>query len=74
METHWLFGKEKILGATVSKEGHANCLLGHEWTHHGATVNRAYYCQHLRQNSPYWLNDHCIYYIMWIDVCAQVSV
>ena len=30
METNWLSSKEKVLGAVVSKEGHANSLLGHE--------------------------------------------
>ena len=61
VETHWLSGKKKVLGATVSKEGHANSLLGHERTNHlvslkkGATINSASYCQLLRQNSPYLL-------------------
>ena len=34
VETHRLSGKEKVLGAVVSKEGHADSLLGHERTHH----------------------------------------
>ena len=33
VETHRLSHKEKVLGAVVSKEGHAESLLGHEWTH-----------------------------------------
>ena len=24
VKTHWLFSKEKVLGAMISKEGHAN--------------------------------------------------
>ena len=28
VETHWLSGKEKVPGATVSKEGNADNLLG----------------------------------------------
>ena len=34
VETHWLSSKEKVLGAVVSKEGHADSVLGHEKTHH----------------------------------------
>ena len=34
VETHWLFGKEKVLGIAVNKEDHADSLLGHERTHH----------------------------------------
>ena len=26
METHWLSGKEKVLGAAASKEDHADCF------------------------------------------------
>ena len=33
METHWLFGKEKVPGAAASKEGHADSVLEHERTH-----------------------------------------
>ena len=33
VETYWLSGKENILGATVSKESHADDILGHERTH-----------------------------------------
>ena len=57
---NWLF-------RVVSKEGHADNLLGHERTitieffEKGATVNNASYCQLLRQNSTYLLNDPCIY-------------
>ena len=51
-------GKEKVLSAVVSKDGHAYSLLGHERTHHywfplkGATVNSASYCQSLDNISP----------------------
>ena len=34
VETHWLFGKEKVPSEAVSKEGDADSLLGHEITHH----------------------------------------
>ena len=33
VETHWVFGKEKILGTVVSNEGHAVTVLWHERTH-----------------------------------------
>ena len=34
VETHWLFGKEKIPGTAVSKEGHADNLLKNERSFH----------------------------------------
>ena len=34
METHWLSSKENVLGAVISKEGHADSLLEHERSHH----------------------------------------
>ena len=30
VETHWLSGKEKVLGTEVSKEGHADSVLVYE--------------------------------------------
>ena len=33
-EIHWLSGKEKVLGITVSKEGYDDSLLGHVRTNH----------------------------------------
>ena len=30
VETHWLSDKENVLDAAVSKEGHADSLLGYE--------------------------------------------
>ena len=63
MKTHWLSRKEKAPVTAVSKEGHADSLLGHERTYHfdvlekGATVNIASYCQLVWQNSPNLLND-----------------
>ena len=33
VKTHWLSNKEKVPGRVISKEGHANSLLGHEITH-----------------------------------------
>ena len=34
VETHWLFGIEKIPGAAVSKEGYADSVLEHERMNH----------------------------------------
>ena len=34
VETHWLSGKEKVLGIADSKGAHADSLLGYERTHH----------------------------------------
>ena len=31
---NWLSCKEKVQGAAISKEGHADNVLGHEMTHH----------------------------------------
>ena len=53
--------KKKVPGVVVSKEGHADSLLGHGRTNYywlpwkGATVNIASYFQLLRQYSPYLL-------------------
>ena len=30
LETHWLSGKKKVSGTVISKEGHADNLLGYE--------------------------------------------
>ena len=32
VESHWLFGKEKVPGSVISKEGHGDSLLGCEST------------------------------------------
>ena len=54
METYWLFGKEKVPGEAVSKEGYADSRPGHERTHHdgffekGKTVDRVSYWQLLQ--------------------------
>ena len=62
VETHWLSNKEKVIGAAVNKDD-IDSLRAHERTHHywfpwkNATVNSASYCQQLRQNSLYLLND-----------------
>ena len=54
VETHWLSGKEKVLGAAVSKESHAGTVfydmkcLSIDFLEEGATVNSASYCQLLR--------------------------
>ena len=34
MDIHWLSSKEKVPGVDVSKEGHADSLLGYERTDH----------------------------------------
>ena len=34
LETHWLASQQKILGAAISKEDHADSFLEHERTHH----------------------------------------
>ena len=50
-ETHWLSSKEKVLGVTVSKEGHADTHLRHEghsiidFLEKVATANSASNCQ-----------------------------
>ena len=63
METLRLFGKEKIPDIAVSKEGHADSLVGHKKTHDDwftwGWCNYNQYCQLLKQNSPYLLRDPC---------------
>ena len=59
-EVEILSGKEKVPGVAVSKEGYADNLLQHEKTHHYWflwTVNSVSYCELLRQNSCYLLNE-----------------
>ena len=34
VEIHWITSKEKVPGEAVSKEGHADCLLGYKRTHY----------------------------------------
>ena len=34
VEAHWHSNKEKVPDAAVSKEGHADSVLGHKKTHH----------------------------------------
>ena len=34
VETHWLSGKEKVLGTAVSKEADADSVQEHKRTHH----------------------------------------
>ena len=58
--TSWNTGKEKVSKAVVSKEGHADSVLGHDntchyWFEKWETVNNASYQQPLRQCSPYLL-------------------
>ena len=74
--TLWL--KKKVVGAAVSKEGHTDCLLGHEetsycWFHlKGAGVNSASYCQLLKQNSPHLLNVPFLALCVCVCVCVCV--
>ena len=59
--------KKKGLAAVVSKEDHADCFGEHERTHpywvpwKSLTINNVSYCQLPWQNSPYLLNNRCIY-------------
>ena len=64
VETHWLSGKEKVLGEAVSTEDHAISIswdmkgpITIEFLEKGATVKSAFSCQLLRQNYCYLLND-----------------
>ena len=61
MEMRWLYGKVKVLGAVVSEKSHAvwnmKGPITIDFLEKGATVNFASYCQLLRHNSPYLLND-----------------
>ena len=40
VETHQLYVKEKVPGTAVSKEDHADSLIGHERTHHLISLKR----------------------------------
>ena len=46
VEIHQLSCKEKVPGARVSKEGHADSLLRHEMTHHYWFPWNRYHCIH----------------------------
>ena len=49
-----LSGKEKVLGAVVNKEEHADSLLmSIDFLENSATVNSSFYCQLVWQNLPY---------------------
>ena len=62
-ETHWISSKEKVLDAVINKEGHTDNVLGYkrlitvDFFEKDTTVNSVSYCQLLRQNFPYLLND-----------------
>ena len=77
LETHWLFGKEKVLGAAISKESNADSVLRHELTQNywfpwkSATANSALYYQ-VRQNSPYLLNYPPVYVFIYIYVYIYI--
>ena len=62
-ETHWLSCKKKCSGR--SGQWRSSYLLGTNrpiiliFLKKGVTVNSSSYCQLLRQNSPYLLNNSC---------------
>ena len=71
VETHWLSSKEKVQGAAVSKEDHAESVLGPNsiaFLEKGATVDSASYHQLFRHNSSYLLNDSHIYIYIYIYI------
>ena len=66
VETYWLSGKEKLLGAAISKEGHVDNVLGKDlslliFLKKGAIIKSVSYYQLHRKNSPYLLNDPCTF-------------
>ena len=72
MRAHWLSGNEKVPGSAVRKKVMLTVLLGHErpitnnFLEKDVTITSAFYCQPLKQNSPYLLNDSCICIFMWL--------
>ena len=60
METHWLSDKEKVPGAITSK-GHADCLLGHERTHHNWFSWKRRKYKQCFQLFIYWMIHVCLY-------------
>ena len=67
LDAYWLSGKEKVIGAVVNKESHANSLLGHEinFFEKDAYVNITFYCQLLRHKFTLfieWPSSFSIYF------------
>ena len=76
MEIHWISRKGKLPGTTVSKEGHADNVLGHETklTLLIFFTNWATIIVLLRnKNSSYQLNDLCICVCLCMCVCILGS-
>ena len=68
-----LSGKEKVAGAAVSREGHADSLLKHKSYQYWLSLKSALlssdsYCKLLKQNWPYLLNDHHIYIYIYMYI------
>ena len=61
VQRYWFPGKDKVPGATVSREGYVDSVLGYERTHHYWFLCKrfkiTFYYKLLRQNSLYLLND-----------------
>ena len=57
VETHWLFGKEKVLATVVSKDGHADTreVITINFLEEVAIVNNASYCQILQQYFTFFI-------------------
>ena len=62
-----LFGKEKVMGIAVSKKiilrvfGDMKGPITTDFLKICGTLNNAFYCKLLKQNSPHLLNDPCMY-------------
>ena len=74
-KTYRLSRKEKVPGTAVSNEGYADSL-SETWKDpsllfflkKGTTITRASNCQLLKQNSPYLLNNPCIWFIATVGL------
>ena len=60
-ETQWLSGKEKVINAAVSKNGHADSFLEHERTHHNWFPSKRWNCKQC-----FLLPNHLSRFIYWI--------
>ena len=71
-KTHWLSGKERFLGAAVSKEGHTDSVLEHEKSYHywfpwkRSNYKQYFLLQLRKQNPPYLLNNLCVWIYIYI--------
>ena len=52
--THTFSGKENVLSATVNKESHADCVLGHKRSHHYWFPWKSCSCKQCFQMSTPW--------------------